>query len=164
MELGRPQIDYVALPNIIVTRNEAGKAGGYISLSENLGAYVPGQLSKRVIVEDLKDEVEDYTINGVNGNCYDLTLYRNSYFNLINIAEGQELIIICNVAETNPDDGTPPISLPVFLNFTASERIKWLDAEAPYVDTNCKITFYKSNNIIYAEIKRPYIGNADSGS
>lgn len=150
-------LDYFALKNIIVTRNEADTKTGYVGIDVNGTVQFLNALKQKITTLEISDRDNYYQLNGYNGNKYDISVHEGfAYVDFINFAEGQEITCIVN----NLDEG------PCLFIFGADEVIKWLDNALPQVETNAMITFYKSNNIIYAEIKKPYIGGggSDSGS
>lgn len=127
---------------------------------EDNSLVVFNAVSQSVIVANITADdfgLFSYSIDGYNGNNYDLGVYAGiTYLDFTNFQEGQEIVCIFNILDV------PHCLLVV----SADETIKWLNNEIPTIDTNAKITFYKSNNIIYAEIKKEYIGGSgsDSGS
>lgn len=155
-------INHFALPNIIVTRYEANKKTGFVGIDENGTVNLLNAVKNKITsltIEGGGGMIGSYTIDGYNGNNYDIIVPPGmSYLDFINFQEGQEVVCIVN----NSD----PLGGPALLVISASEVIKWLNNDLPSLDTNAKIIFYKSNNIIYAEIKKPYVGGAgsDSGS
>jgi hypothetical protein len=152
-----PLSRYFASPDIRVTRNDAGKRGGYITIDDDNRVITPGAFIQPITEAMIEGLDNEYTLNGLLGNKFDFTLGEGfAYVNLTNIQEGQELAIIAN--NNGPGD--------CLFVFSATEVIKWLNDALPLVHTNCKIILYKSKNIIYAEFKSAFIGGggSDSGS
>lgn len=156
---------WFSLPNIIVTRNEANKKDGYVGIEKEKGTVsLLNALKQKITKADvtLRDDgfgflTQEYTIDGYNGNKYDLIVYAGiTYIDIINMAEGQDFVCFVNNADPTP----------ALLVVSATKTIKWLNNDVPQIETNAKILFYRSNNIIYAELWKPYIGGggSDSGS
>lgn len=157
---------YEVIPDIKVSRYEANKKTGHVGIDENGTVEIIWAFKKRIITVDIvavEDEfgllVQAYTIDGHAGNNYDFIVYPGltTYIELENIEEGQDLKIVVR----NGDE----LSGPALLSFSACpEGIKWFNNELPEISTNAIITLYKSNNIIYAKIEKPWIGTGGSGS
>jgi hypothetical protein len=155
-------LQYFSLKNIIVTRNEANKKTGHVGIDENGTVNLLNALKQKITEVDitLRDDgfgflTQAYTIDGYNGNKYDFIIYAGiSYIDIINIAKGQEIVCICNNADPTP----------ALLVVSSTKVIKWLNNAVPQIETNAKIIFYRSKNIIYAEILKPYIGGGGSDS
>lgn len=132
----------------------------FVTSYEDNSLVVFNVTSSKVIVANITADdfgLFNYSIDGYDGNKYDFGVYAGiTYLDFTNFQEGQEITCIFNILDV-------PHCL---LIVSAIEIIKWLNNEVPTIDTNAKITFYKSNNIIYAEIKKEYIGSSgsDSGS
>lgn len=164
--MAHPLIEYQALPNIIVTRNEANKKSGYVGIDVNGTVEIIWAFKKRITTVDIvpvMDEfgmlVQSYRIDGHAGNNYDFIVYPGltTYFELENIEEGQEIKCVVR----NGDE----FSGPALLNFCNCDGIiKWFNNDLPDVSSNAIILFYRSNNIIYAKIEKPWIGTGGSCS
>lgn len=160
--MAEPHILYQSLPNIIVNRYEAQKKTGYAGLDENGTLEIIWALKNRIttvdivaVADDFGTLMQSYTIDAHAGNNYDFTVYPSltTYIDFTNFEEGQEITCIAKNGLIGAD---------ALLVFNASEVIKWLNNDLPEIRTNAKITFYKSEGIIYAEIKKPYIGGSTS--
>lgn len=148
-----------AQPNIIVTRNEAGMKEGYVGIDTNGAVNIKMRLYQDVIVETLEPGGgAPVAVNWARSNKYDVTISDLQSFILRNCFNGQEITIVFNNTDTD-------IAL-LFFTAEDGEIIKWLGGDTPYVnpESNAIITFYKSNEIIYAEIKRDYMASSDSDS
>ena len=152
------QTEYKSFPNIIVSRYEGDKKGGFVGINDN--GTTP--FLNRVIYADIlrvenldRLVIAEYTINGFKGSKYDFKIYEGiTYLDFINFSEGQEIYVIAKNSS---------FVLGLFV-VSGVEQIKWLNNDLPSVITNAKLSFYKSDGIIYAEIKKPYIGGLGSGS
>lgn len=144
------------LPNIIVSRYEANKKLGHVGIDENGSVYILQRLYHRIVTATLTPSDATVAVSWERANKFDLSISANAYFQLRNCYEGQEVTMVFNNTDIDV----------AILGFSTqdNEPIKWLNGDTPYVNaqSNAIITFYKSNGIIYAEIKRDYIGSSDS--
>lgn len=148
-----------AQPNIIVTRNEAGMKEGYVGIDTDGGVRIKMRLYQDVIVETIDSGSGlPVAVNWALGNKYDVTISDLQSFILRSCFNGQEVTMVFNNTDTD-------IAL-LFFTAEDGEVIKWLGGDMPYVnpESNAIITFYKSNEIIYAEIKRDYVDSVGSDS
>lgn len=152
-----------ALPNIIVTRYEANKKEGFVGINTLGEVNILMRFYHAIIVNTIEPSGAIVAVNWERGCKFDVTISDSQSFKHRKCFNGQEVVIVFN----NIHDTDIAI-----LNFTTEdgEIIKWLGGETPTVNplSNAIITFYKSNKIIYAEIKRDYSeadsSDSDSGS
>lgn len=151
-----------ALPDIIMTRYEANKKEGFVGISTEGDVRILQRFYQDVLVKTLEPTGAIVAVNWEKSCKFDISISDSQSFRHRKCFNGQEIQMVFN--NTSID-----ISI---LNFTTEdgEVIKWLGGETPYINagSNAIITFYKSNEIIYAEIKRDYqeadASDSDSGS
>lgn len=160
-----PLFLYEVLPDIKVTRYEANKKTGHVGIDVNGTVEIIWALKKRITTVDIQPEMDDfgtlmqsYRIDGHTGNNYDLTVHSalTTYIDFTNFEEGQEIKAVVTNAE--------PIDPALLVFCGCGSPIKWFNNDLPEVDTNAILTFYKSNNIIYAKIEKPWVGTGGSCS